>query len=186
MKMRNPEDYGNFGTSEVHALAANKDVEGLIGVLKHNNHKHVVKRAIFALGEIKDKEAVEPLIEVGLKSGPIAIRSAAIRALGDIGSNEAVKPLTMLMNDEKEKLNAREEIAEVLGKITSEEAVMSLIAALDSNLANLSEKVSKVLKEVGEPVVVRFSFWNWSKLSILSRVRVNPVSGTPLPMLVCH
>ncbi|GAI64117.1 unnamed protein product [marine sediment metagenome] len=111
-------------------MAENKDVEGLIGVLIHNKNKHIVKRAIFALGEIKDKKAVEPLIEVGLKSGLITIRSAAIRALGDIGSNEAVKPLTMLMNDEKEKLNVREEISEVLGKIASEEVVTSLIAAL--------------------------------------------------------
>ena len=149
--MHNPEDYGNFGTSEVHALATNKDVEGLIGVLKHNKNKHVVKRAIFALGEIKDKKAVEPLIEVGLKSGLITIRSAVIRALGDIGSNEAVKPLTMLMNDEKEELNVREEITGVLGKIATEEAIHSLIAALDSELR---EKVSEVLKEVGEPAVM--------------------------------
>ncbi|GAI51320.1 unnamed protein product, partial [marine sediment metagenome] len=91
--MHGPEDYMNYGNSEVFAMAGNRDVEGLIGVLKYNKNKNVVKRAIFALGEIKDKKAVEPLIEVGLKNGPIAIRSAAIRALGDIGSHEVVEPL---------------------------------------------------------------------------------------------
>ena len=72
--MQGPEDYMNYGTSEVFVMAENKDVEGLIGVLIHNKKKHVVKRAIFALGEIKDKKAVEPLIEVWLKSGLITIR----------------------------------------------------------------------------------------------------------------
>ena len=185
VEMSGSEDYENYGTSEVYALAADKDVEGLIGVLKHNNHKHVVKRAVFALGEIKDNKAVGPLIEVGLKSELITIRGASFRALGDIGSHEAVeslvyamlkekeetgkidaaqalgkikdsravKPLTMLMNDEKEKLYVREEIAEVLGEIASEEAVMSLIAALDSNMTNLSEKASLVLKQIGEPAL---------------------------------
>lgn len=181
--MHGPEDYMNYDTSEVFAMAGNKDVEGLIGVLMHNKNKHVVKRAIFALGEIKDKKAVEPLIEVGLKSVLITIRGASVRALGDVGSNEAVepliyamlkekvdtgkveaaqalskikdsraiKPLSMLMNDEAEDLNVREEMAEALGKIATEEAIHSLIAALDSELR---EKVSEVLKEVEEPAVM--------------------------------
>jgi len=180
--MHGPEDYMNYGNSEVFAMAGNKDVEGLIGVLIYNKNKHVKKRAIFALGEIKDKKAVEPLIEVGLKSGLITIRSAAIRALGDLESNEAVesliyvmlrdkdnldsaeaaralgkikdgraiKPLSMLMNDEAEDLDVRKEMAEALGKIATEEAIHSLIAALDE----LREKVSEVLKEVGEPAVM--------------------------------
>jgi len=54
--MHGPEDYMNYGTSEVFAMAENKDVEGLIGVLIYNKNKHVKKRAIFALGEIKDKK----------------------------------------------------------------------------------------------------------------------------------
>ena len=181
--MPGPEDYMNYGNSEVFAMEENKDVEGLIGVLKYNKNKHVVKRAIFALGEMKDKKAVEPLIKVGLKSGLITIRSAAIRALGDIESNEAVesliyvmlrdkdnldsaeaaralgrikdgravKSLTMLMQDVEEGLNVREEIVEALGKIATEEAIHSLIAALDSELG---EKALKVLKDVGKPAVM--------------------------------
>ena len=181
--MHGPEDYMNYGNPEVFAMAGNKDVEGLIRVLIYNKNKHVVKRAIFALGEIRDKKAVEPLVGLMLKNNPIAILLAAIRALGDIESNEAIepliyvmlknkdkstmleaaralgkikdsrvmKPLTMLMNDENEDLDTREEIAEVLGKIATEEAIHSLIAALDSELR---EKVSEVLKEVGKPAVI--------------------------------
>ncbi len=50
--MHGPEDYMNYGNSEVIAMAGNKDVEGLIGVLIYNRNKYVVKRAIFALGEV--------------------------------------------------------------------------------------------------------------------------------------
>ena len=57
----------------------------------------------------------------------------------------------MLMNDEAEELNGREEMAEALGKIASEEAIHCLIVALNSELM---EKVSEVLKGVGEPAVM--------------------------------
>lgn len=181
--MIGPEEYRNYSTSEVFALAENKDVEGLIGVLKHNNHKHVVKRAIFALGEIKDDKAVGPLVEVGLKSELITIRRASFRALGDIGSHEAVEPLiyamlkekddtgkvdavqalgkmkdsravktlTVLMHDTGENTNVREETVEALGKMATKEAIIGLIAALDGEL---KEKVSEVLKEIGQPAVM--------------------------------
>jgi len=180
--MPGPEDYMNYDSSEVFVMAEIKDVEGLIGVLKYNKNKYAVRRAIFALGEIRDKKAVEPLIEIGLKSGLIPIRGASIRALGDIGTHEvvepliyamlkekadtgkvdavralgkikdgrAIKPLSMLMNDEAEDSDVRKETAEALGKIATEEAIHSLIAAFDE----LGETVSEVLKEVGEPAVM--------------------------------
>ncbi|MFC1977769.1 HEAT repeat domain-containing protein [Chloroflexota bacterium] len=178
--MPGPEDYMNYDSSDVFVMAKNKDVEGLIGILKYSKNKNAVKQAIFALGEIKDKKAVEPLVELMLEIKPIAIILAAIRALGDMESNEAIEPLiyvmlknrsttleavrslgkikdgraiktlSMLMNDEAEDLDVRKETAEALGKIATEEAIHSLIAALNE----LGDTVLEVLKEVGEPAVM--------------------------------
>ena len=75
-------NYENLSPSEVYELGESKDVEGLIGVLTYNQHNKVIRLAINALGEIKDKKAVGPIIEKGLKSELISIRKGAIKALG--------------------------------------------------------------------------------------------------------
>ena len=107
------------------------------------------KGAIKALGRIESDEATELLIYVMLKYKDSRI--AAIRALAKIKDNQAVKSLTILMNAEDEDLDAREEAAHALGKMGGKETVLSLINALDSNL---SERVSQVLRDMGEPVVM--------------------------------
>jgi len=81
------------------------------------------------------------------------VRQGAAEALGKIRNSNAVKPLTFVLEDENEDRDVRKEIVEALGKIATEEeeAVVSLIGALDTSLG---EKVSLVLKKVGEPAVM--------------------------------
>jgi HEAT repeat protein len=137
-----------------------------------------------ALGELKDKKAVDTIIEKGLKSEYVSIRDAAIRALEKIGSDEATEPLIyvmlkykntraaairalgkikdsravksliMLMHDENEELLVRKEAAQALGSIGGKEAVAGLIAALKSVTVELNERIAQELVKLGETAVM--------------------------------
>jgi HEAT repeat protein len=182
--MHDSSNYENLGPSEVYDLQENEDIEGLIRVLTHNPHKEVIRLAINTLGELKDKKAVETIIEKGLKSEYVSIRDAAIRALEKIGNNEATEPLIymmlkykntraaairtlgkikdsravksliMLMHDENEKLRVRKEAAQALGSIGGKEAVSGLIASLDSGTVELNERIAQELVKLGETAVM--------------------------------
>ena len=200
--------YENLGPSEVYDLQENEGVEGLIRVLRHNHHKEVIRLAINALGDIKDKKAVETIIEKGLKSEYVSIRDAAIKALGKIKSDKATEPLIymmlkdkdtraaairslgktkdsravksliMLMHDENEELRVRKEAAQALGNIGGKEAVLGLIAALDSGTVELNEKITQELVKLGEmsvmPLIKMLSGDNegimWKAATILGEI----------------
>ena len=180
--MANFECYEELDPFEVIQLGENKDVDGLIDVLRRGKNKNRIKQAIFALGEIGDDKGVEPLIDKALKGDfGIAVRKAAIRALGDIGSDRAVEPLIFLMLKSE---YVRVEAVKALGKIRDARAVKPLnfvledenedqnvreeivealgeIAAEEAIMSliavlntDLDEKASRVLKEVGKPAVM--------------------------------
>jgi HEAT repeat protein len=183
-KMHDSSYYENLGPSEVYDLQENEGVEGLIRVLRHNPHKEVISLVMNALGELKDKKAVDTIIEKGLKSEYVSIRDAAIRALEKIGSDEATEPLIyvmlkykntraaairalgkikdsravksliMLMHDENEELLVRKEAAQALGSIGGKEAVAGLIASLDSGTFELNERIAQELVKLGETAVM--------------------------------
>lgn len=206
--MNTPEKSLSNSYSEVFAMEASKDVSGLIEIIKNSQKKLVIRKAVLALGRIKSPEAVEPLMELILKNPLSSVRSAAIMALTDIGSDKAtqlllhilisgkdplisleaaqalgkirnscvVQPLSPFIHDKNQDLSLREEAVEVLGKIATKEAIHSLIAVLESELR---EKVSEVLKEVGElavmPLIAVLSGDNepiiWEVSTILGKIR---------------
>lgn len=149
--MPNSEGYEEYNPSDVYALEANKDVEGLIDIVEHGKKKNVVKKAILALGGLKDVKALETVIYKALLSEG-TIRSASIWALGTIGDKRAIQPLIKLLENENEDENqhTREEVIEALGKIGTEEAISRIISTLDTSL---SEKATLILKEIGHPVI---------------------------------
>jgi HEAT repeat protein len=177
-KMPESSYYENLGPSEVYDLRENEGVEGLIRVLTHNHHKEVIRLAMNALGEIKDKKAVDLIIEKGLKSEYVSIRDAAIKALGKIKDSRAVKSLVMLMHDENEELRVRKEAAQALGNIGGKEAVLGLIAALDSGTVEFSESIAQELVKLEEtsvmPLVAKLSGDNerimWKAATILGEI----------------
>jgi len=77
----------------------------------------VRRYAVWALGGIKDRRAVDPLI-AALRDEAVIVREYAARALGNIGDLRAVDPLTAAQND-KHYLgaNARKAAKEALAKI---------------------------------------------------------------------
>ena len=70
-----------------------RDLNGLIKLLEHQD-QNINIEALSALGEIKDRRAIEPLIGVlENKNTPFIKRKKATVALGVIGDKVAVKPL---------------------------------------------------------------------------------------------
>ncbi len=87
--------------SNVEKMKAKKDVDGLIKALEHKD-KVVRRCAAIALGEIKDKLAVEPLIEALKDKEDEWVRINAAEALGYIGDERAAEPLTRVLEDGSE------------------------------------------------------------------------------------
>jgi HEAT repeat protein len=97
-----------LGNGEVNQAAAEallafgaKAVDPLIDVLKNGNGD-ARRAAAFALGELRDKRAVEPLVLVMQTDDVYAVRTAAATALGNLKDARAVWVLvaTLRMRDE--------------------------------------------------------------------------------------
>lgn len=97
-------------------------VPSLLEALKHEAWL-VRLHAIEALGRMKAKMAVEPLLFVLFNDRDAAVRTDAARALGEIGDARAVEFLIRAMND----LDVRPAAVEALGKIGDAKALPALI-----------------------------------------------------------
>jgi ankyrin repeat protein len=90
----------------------------LIEVLENDNFYHQFSDsrvfAARALGQLKDKRAIFPLIEV-LKNENPEVQNTAIWALGEIGAPQAIKPLVELLSSEEELV--RDSAKDVLRKL---------------------------------------------------------------------
>ena len=84
-----------FKTRFVYEMMKERDVEGLLKALKHEDWE-VRWAAAIALGELQDERGVEPLIHALKNVGPPPLRWEIVKALGKIGDARAVEPLTKL------------------------------------------------------------------------------------------
>jgi HEAT repeat protein len=91
----------NQAAAEALLAFGDKAVAPLIEVLQTGNG-HARQAAAFALGELRDKRAVEPLILVVQTDDVYAVRTAAVTALGQIKDSRAIWILvaTLRMRDE--------------------------------------------------------------------------------------
>ena len=128
-------------------------VEELIDLLKYENTRangsQVQVRAVaaYALGEIGDIRAVEPLIEA-LEEKDLDLYSTVTIALAEIGDERAVEPLIEALKDDN--WYVRQCSARALGIIGDERAVKPLNEALKDDDESVRESVSIALKEFGE------------------------------------
>lgn len=107
-------------------------VEPLISVLQDHNSSPLHCETIKALGAIKDKRAVEPLLNV-LRDNKIQPREEVVKALGQIGDKTVVKPLiSMLWN--KEGIPFRCETIRALGATKDKRVVEPLIDVLQQEI----------------------------------------------------
>ena len=95
------------------------------------------KSAIRTLGQIKDPQAVEPLIAV-LKDADLDTRQMAIQALGQIKDPRVVAPLIAVLADNDAQ--TRNSAIQALGKIRELKAVDLIISALTDGRSQDTER----------------------------------------------
>jgi len=120
-------------------------VKSLIKDLKNDTVK-VRMNAAAALGDIGDKSAVLPLIEVIKKDNNISVRMYAAQSLGKLKDERAVEPLIAVLKNETESSVVRFMAAGALGEIKDERAVEPLIAVLKTG-----EREPYYIGKIGDP-----------------------------------
>jgi len=128
------------------------------------------RNAAYALGKMKNKKTVEPLIGIMNKDSDWNVRCNAATALGLIGDKRAVEPLLRVLEDKDEHLPRH--AIEALGWIRDERAVETLTHIAEQERffsgADMREALERI--RVGRPCdVVR----SWGELELLSSK--NPV-----------
>lgn len=124
-------------------------VEPLLEVLQDENSSTLHRECIKALGEIKDKRAVEPLLNV-LQKKETSLLQEAVKALGQIGDKKSVKPLiSVLQNEDISSL--RGQTIRSLGSIKDKRAVEPLIEALQREIQKprLEANTTIIIEVVG-------------------------------------
>ena len=121
-------ELGSFVTQMFEILGDVHGWEFLLNVAAKEKDLNVRKAAMnVALGEMKDKGAVEPIIAL-LKDKDMRVRKAAVEVLGEINDKRAVEPFIALLKNKRS--NVRVEAADALGEMKDKRAVKPLIALL--------------------------------------------------------
>ncbi len=110
-----------------------------------NQDANVRITAAWALGEIKDSQAVAPLIQA-LQDRDSWVRSRAAEALGKIKDRQAVAPLIQALQDRDSWVRSR--VAEALAKIKDSQVVAALIQALHDQDSDVRSRVAEALREI--------------------------------------
>jgi HEAT repeat protein len=121
----------------------------LVTALKHKN-PYVRLVAAQLLGEIRDSQAIEPLIAL-LHDKDWDIQLAVVGALGQIGDRRAVEPLITALSDKHEDMRGK--AAEALGQIGDKRAVEPLTAALHDEYLRVRYPAVEALGQMGEIAV---------------------------------
>ena len=130
----------------VDKLKSNADVEGLLGIIMHQEDDQLRRDAIAALGELGDAPAVDALISV-VRDCKASERITATYALGNAGET-AIAPLIELLGERKIPLwNAALRALEIIGK----PAVEYLTPLFGGER---SGEVITLLEKIGDPSAV--------------------------------
>lgn len=122
-------------------------VEPLLEVLQDENSSTLHRECIKALGEIRDKRAVKPLLEV-LQNKKTSLREEAVKALGQMGDSTVVKPLISVLYNENSS-TLRIQTIRALGSTKDKRAVEPLLEALQREIQKpKSEANTAIIIEV--------------------------------------
>ncbi len=143
------------GEALVHVkkLSRTEDVFGLIQQLRSDVTDGTVTvrgAAARKLGELKAREAVEPLARL-LADEDEDVRLTAVDALGSIGSEKARQILRALLQHESASL--RRNAVVQLGRLRDEPARSSLMALLASPQPDMRRSAAVALAHFGDPAV---------------------------------
>jgi HEAT repeat protein len=104
------------------------------------------------LGQSKDPQAVEPLLEVALKDESDSVREKAAEALAIINDPRAVQALVAALDDKSESMQWA--AAHALGKFKDPRAVESLMAALRDKDDSVRVEAAQALGRIKDPRAV--------------------------------
>ncbi|MEG3224138.1 MAG: PBS lyase [Methanobacteriales archaeon Met13] len=145
----------NSAEPDIDLLIDNRDVEGLITALNHENYL-IRKQGAFGLKKVGDERAVEPLIKAlrykyWHKDYTLltSVRENAAEALGFIGSEDAIEPLIKAMETDPDE-EVRWKAAWALGEIGSPQATEVLIQALKDNSWTVRRHAANSLGIIGD------------------------------------
>lgn len=137
--------FAAIGLGEMDQIVQRADViDALAGRLTDAQFE-VRDQSAWALGEIEDPEAVEPLLKA-LHDGDARVRARAAWALGEIEHPSAVSGLVTALNDSDAAV--REKSVWALGEIESELAVEGLVPLLHDTDAKIRRQVAWALGEI--------------------------------------
>lgn len=147
---QNSSIYISFALSEFGPQEPGSETEKLLKAIKSGNGSIRVA-AMMALGESKEKAAVDPLSDVILRDYPLA-KNTAIFALGEIGDERAVEILLKQMPSDSEF--TRSCVAIAIGKIGAEKALPYLIVKLKDISAGVRSNSAFALARIGNDTAV--------------------------------
>ena len=98
-----------------------------------------------ALGEMRAKAAVDPLIKL-LGDRQMSVREASLTSLGQIGAREALPDIVGALKDEAWQIRAA--AVRALGEMDVREAVGPLIEALEKEEGRLQKDIADVLEKL--------------------------------------
>ena len=148
---QNSSIYDSIVLSQFGSEEPGSETEKLLKALKSESGSTRIA-AIMALGERKEKAAVDPLIGILTRDYP-PVQSSAAFALGEIGDERAVEILMKQMKDgESDTVRINSAIA--IGKIGKETAVKPLIDRLRDNKAGMRSSAALWLGKLGNEAAV--------------------------------
>jgi HEAT repeat protein len=150
--------FGQAGTPNIERLKAKRDARGLIKALSYEaddaeSASSIHRAAAHALGELRDPQAVEPLIETleALVDNPdTTLRANAIRALGQIGDPQALEPLIRALA--KKHPDLHNAAAHALGQLGEPQAIEALFDALKKWQGDISEAAFGAIQQLSRKV----------------------------------
>eukprot|EP01025_Chloroclados_australasicus_P012153 TRINITY_DN1555_c1_g1_i2.p2 TRINITY_DN1555_c1_g1~~TRINITY_DN1555_c1_g1_i2.p2 ORF type:complete len:332 (-),score=39.95 TRINITY_DN1555_c1_g1_i2:2708-3568(-) len=122
-------------------------LEKLSSILKDTNAKMLNRyRALFTLKERKSSEAKDVLSDVLLTSDSPVLKHEIAYVMGQIGCPKFISPLQQVLESSEENSMVRQEAAEALGCIGTEECVRTLEHYLDDSDDIVADECALILE----------------------------------------
>jgi CheY-like chemotaxis protein len=120
--------------NKMNSFSSNKDIPDLIETLRVKDISWEERKvAINMLSNLRDTQAVEPLINIlENENEDKAARAAAAQVLGKLGDLRACKSLVSILQSDDEDTFLRSRSAEALGNLGDVEAIAPLIKVLEN------------------------------------------------------
>ncbi len=134
-------------------LGAKRAVYALLAAVGDTD-ANVRRATAQALGELRNKRAVRPLLAAMVDDDDGEVRVAAAQALGALGDKRASEPLMSVLGNPAEDPRVRGMAAEALADLGDRRAVPSLIVALSDPSPEVRFWAAFALGELGDPLAL--------------------------------